>query len=91
MVFANTPNRVNIQPEEIYSNDGGFSPESEFCVCIYGHRALSHCSTIKFDNRLMYVNFLRSLGHWDRGFESHLRHGCLVCIYVYSVFVLSCV
>jgi hypothetical protein len=27
----------------------------------------------------------------DRGFESHLRHGCLLCVCVYSVFVLSCV
>jgi hypothetical protein len=26
-----------------------------------------------------------------RGFESHLRHGCLVCVCVYSVIVLSCV
>jgi hypothetical protein len=22
------------------------------------------------------MNFLRPLKHWDRGFESHLRHGC---------------
>jgi hypothetical protein len=28
------------------------------------------------------------LKHWDRGFEPHMRHGC-VC--VYSVYVLSCV
>jgi hypothetical protein len=34
------------------------------------------------------MNCLRPLKHWDRGFESHLRHGCLC---VYSVFVLSCV
>jgi hypothetical protein len=23
------------------------------------------------------MNFLRSLERWDRGFESHSRHGCL--------------
>jgi hypothetical protein len=34
---------------------------------------------------------LLTLGRWDRGFESHSRHGCLVCVPVYSVFVLSCV
>jgi hypothetical protein len=37
------------------------------------------------------MNCLRFLGRWDRGFESHLRHGCVVCLCVYSVFVLSCV
>jgi hypothetical protein len=37
------------------------------------------------------MNSLRSLGRWDRGFESHSGHGCLVCVCVYSVFVLSCV
>jgi hypothetical protein len=34
---------------------------------------------------------LSSLGRWDRGFESHIRHGCSVCICVYAMFVLSCV
>jgi hypothetical protein len=34
---------------------------------------------------------LRSLGSRDRGFESHTRHGCLVCECVSSVFMLSCV
>jgi hypothetical protein len=34
---------------------------------------------------------LRSLGSLDRAFESHTRNGCLVCVCVYSVFVLSCV
>jgi hypothetical protein len=33
------------------------------------------------------VNCLRSLEHWDHGFETHAGHGCLyVC--VYSTFVL---
>jgi hypothetical protein len=40
---------------------------------------------------LQGMNSLRSLGSWDRGFESHTRHGCWVCLCVYSVFVLSCV
>jgi hypothetical protein len=31
---------------------------------------------------------LRSLEHWDRGFESHSRHGCL-CLFI--LFVLFCV
>jgi hypothetical protein len=26
------------------------------------------------------TNCLRSLEHWDRGFESHSRHGCLYCL-----------
>jgi hypothetical protein len=34
---------------------------------------------------------LHSLGSRDRGFKSHTRHGCLVCVCVYSEFVLSCV
>jgi hypothetical protein len=33
----------------------------------------------------------RSLARWNRGFESHSSHGCLVCVCVYSVCVLSCV
>jgi hypothetical protein len=31
---------------------------------------------------------LRSLGPWDRGFESRLRHGCLSCLYVLCYRVL---
>jgi hypothetical protein len=27
------------------------------------------------------MNRLRPLEHWDRGFESHLRHGCL-CAFI---------
>jgi hypothetical protein len=37
------------------------------------------------------MNCLRSLGSWDRGFDSHTKHGCLVCVCVYSMSVLSCV
>jgi hypothetical protein len=33
------------------------------------------------------MNCLRSLGRCDREFESHLGHGCLECICVYSVCV----
>jgi hypothetical protein len=32
---------------------------------------------------------LRLLKHWDRGFESHSRRGCLYAFF--SVFVLFCV
>jgi hypothetical protein len=32
-----------------------------------------------------------SRGRRDRDFESHFGHGCLVCVCVYSVSVLSCV
>jgi hypothetical protein len=35
------------------------------------------------------MNYLRSLEHLNRGFESH--SGVDVCVCVYSVFVLSCV
>jgi hypothetical protein len=31
------------------------------------------------------VNCLLSLEHWDRGFESHLMHGCLYLFRVYVV------
>jgi hypothetical protein len=34
---------------------------------------------------------LRTLGSRDRVFESNTKHGCLVCVCVYSVFVFSCV
>jgi hypothetical protein len=34
------------------------------------------------------MNCLCTLGHWDHGFESHSWHGCLVCVCIYSVFVL---
>jgi hypothetical protein len=34
------------------------------------------------------TNCLRSLEVWDRGFESHSRHGCL---YAFILFVLFCV
>jgi hypothetical protein len=34
------------------------------------------------------MNCLCPLKHWDRGFESHLRYGCL---YAFILFVLSCV
>jgi hypothetical protein len=27
------------------------------------------------------MNCLRSLGRWDRGFESHSRHGCM-CVFI---------
>jgi hypothetical protein len=33
------------------------------------------------------MNCLRLRGRWDYGFESHSRHGCLVCVCVYSVIV----
>jgi hypothetical protein len=36
------------------------------------------------------MNCPHSLGRWDRGFESHSRHGCLICVYVYSVCVGLC-
>jgi hypothetical protein len=35
------------------------------------------------------MNSLHPLKHWGRGFQSHSRHGCFLCIH--SVFVLSCV
>jgi hypothetical protein len=40
---------------------------------------------------VQFMDCLRSLGRWDRGYKSHLRHGCLVCVCLYSVFMLSCV
>jgi hypothetical protein len=36
------------------------------------------------------MNCLRSLEHWDRGFESHSRHGCL-CVRLFCVCVVLCV
>jgi hypothetical protein len=37
------------------------------------------------------MNCLHSLGRYDPGLESHSGHECLVCVCVYSVFILSCV
>jgi hypothetical protein len=34
---------------------------------------------------------LRSLGSWDRGFESHSRHACLYCVSFFCVCVVLCV
>jgi hypothetical protein len=34
------------------------------------------------------MNYRQLLENWDRGFESHLRHGCL---YAFVLFVLLCV
>jgi hypothetical protein len=38
----------------------------------------------------MYVNCLRSLEHWDHGFEYHSRHGCL-CAHLFCVCAVLCV
>jgi hypothetical protein len=35
----------------------------------------------------VHEHYLLSVGRWFHGFEYHLRHGCLVCVCVYSVFV----
>jgi hypothetical protein len=34
---------------------------------------------------------LRSLECWDRGFESHLRHGCMYCVPLFCVCVVLCI
>jgi hypothetical protein len=36
------------------------------------------------------MNCLRSLGRWDRGFESHSGHGSLVCMRLFCVCVVLC-
>jgi hypothetical protein len=36
---------------------------------------------------IQYSNRLCPLGHWDRGFKSHSKHGCLCAFFL---FVLSC-
>jgi hypothetical protein len=33
------------------------------------------------------MNYLCSLERWDRGFESHSRHGCLYCMRLFCVCV----
>jgi hypothetical protein len=38
------------------------------------------------------MNCPHPLESWDRGFESHSRHGCVcVCVCVFTLFVLPCV
>jgi hypothetical protein len=37
------------------------------------------------------MNRLRPLEHWDRGFESHSRHGCVYCVRLFCVCVVLCV
>jgi hypothetical protein len=36
------------------------------------------------------MNCLRLLEHWDRGFESHSRHGCMHCVRLFCVCVVLC-
>jgi hypothetical protein len=38
--------------------------------------------------QLTGMNRLRPLEHWDRGFESHSRHGCLYCVRLFCVSVV---
>jgi hypothetical protein len=37
------------------------------------------------------MNCLPSLERWDRGFETHSRHGCLHCVHLFCVCVVLCV
>jgi hypothetical protein len=37
------------------------------------------------------MNWLRSLERYDRGLESHSRHGCLYCVRLFCVSVVLCV
>jgi hypothetical protein len=42
---------------------------------------LFNCPNTNYSGRAVEgMKYLRSLKHWNRGFESHLRHGCL-CVY----------
>jgi hypothetical protein len=74
---------------------GGISTEKEVFPC--GNTYISYIfnSYIPYEEadhsgRAVWgMNCFRSLGRWDRGFESHLGHGCLVYVCVYSVFLLS--
>jgi hypothetical protein len=43
------------------------------------------------DPFLQCVICLRSLEHWDRGFEFHSRHECLYCVNLFCVCVVLCV
>jgi hypothetical protein len=36
------------------------------------------------------MNCFRPLERWDRGFESHLRHGCLCAFIMFVLFCASC-
>jgi hypothetical protein len=65
----------------------GVYSKSVHCNILYRFgRYVGHSSRTVYS-----MNYLRSLGRWDRGFESHSRHGYLVCVCVHSVFMLSCV
>jgi hypothetical protein len=48
-------------------------------------------SFVDHSERAVYgmMNCLRSLENWDRGFESHSRHGCL-CVRLFCVCVILC-
>jgi hypothetical protein len=46
--------------------------------------SLRHFPTLKWT---VCMNCLRFLGRWDYGFKSYSRHGCLMCVCVYSVIV----
>jgi hypothetical protein len=46
------------------------------------------CSADHSGRAVYGTNCLRSLKHWDRVLESHLRHGCL-CVFILFVFCVE--
>jgi hypothetical protein len=48
------------------------------------------CKLITVAARYKAMNWLRSLGRWDRVFQSHSGHGCLMCVCFYSVCIVTC-
>jgi hypothetical protein len=59
-------------------------PIGNFC-CVM-HWYAGHVS-----REVLVMNCLFSLESRDHGFESHTRHGCILCVCVYSAFILLCV
>jgi hypothetical protein len=55
-----------------------------------GHHKLNIYLPILFHPVTVAERSLHSLGSRDGGSESQRRHRCLVCVCVYSVFMLSC-
>jgi hypothetical protein len=54
-------------------------------LCMMMRMLLIHMFSVCMTHSL---NCLRSLGRWDRGFESRSRHGCLMCMRLFCVCVV---
>jgi hypothetical protein len=72
--------------EEIQSLKTEVFPEHHMNLLFYVCYIAGHSS-----RGVLGMNCFRSLGRWDRGFESQPQHGRLVCNGLFCVSVVLCV